>query len=166
MSRGSARYAQLIKLCRMRGCSCEDARELVQEAHLRLFDYQRAAKVRDAHSLLRRIVINLSINYYHRDLSRDPVRERIGELDRRGMLIDPAPGPERILAAEQELDRVASLLSAVSPRTCQVFIAQRGGYSYEEIASAFAVKPRTVEKHVTSAVLALREIMPAHFTDP
>lgn len=48
----------------------------------------------------------------------------------------------------------------MSRRTCQIFIAQRGGYSYEDIAVAFAVKPRTVEKHVASQSLQLRELMP------
>jgi RNA polymerase sigma-70 factor (ECF subfamily) len=160
MSWGSAQYAQLVKVCRARGCSREDAKDVVQEAHLRLFEYLRTTTVRDVKSLLRRIVINLSINYYHSERSKPFVPESIGALDRRGMLVDPSPGPERTLAAEQQLDGVVSLLSAVSPRTCQIFIAQRGGYSYEEIASAFAIKPRTVEKHVASAVLALTEMMP------
>ena len=74
-----------------------------------------------------------------------------------GLLIDPAAGPERTLAAEQQLDGVADLLSAVSTRTCQMFIAQRGGYSYDEVASAFAVKERTVEKHVATATTMLHE---------
>lgn len=163
MSELSGRYAQLIKMCRRRGCSGEDAKELVQEAHLRLFEYQRSTVVRDVDSLLRRIVINLSITYFHRELSTPFAFESVAKLDRRGMLIDAAPGPERTLAAEQQLDGVTSLLSALSLRMCQIFIAQRGGYSYEEIATTFAVKPRTVEKHVAAAVVALREMMPASF---
>lgn len=158
---GAERYARLIRVCRARGCSREDASDVVQEAHLRLFEYLRSAKVKDVNALLRRIVINLSINLYHRERSSPLVSQSLGSLDRRGLLIDPAPGPERTLAAEQELDGVVSVLSAVSPRTCQIFIAQRGGYTYEEIGSAFAIKPRTVEKHVTSAVLALQEMLPA-----
>lgn len=160
MTRDSVRYARLIKASRGRGRSREDAREVVQEAYLRLLEYQRSTKVRDPDSLLRRMVINLSINRYHRERAAPRVSRDIDMLDRRGMLIDPAPGPERTLAAEQELHSVMALLSAMSPRTCQIFIAQRGGYSYEEIAAAFAVKPRTVEKHVASAALALEEMMP------
>lgn len=160
MTRRSARYSNLVRVCRARGCSREDARDAVQEAYLRLLQYQRSAKVRDPDSLLRRIVINISINLYHRDRSSPLVPQSIDALDRRGLLVDPAPGPERRLAAEQELDEVTRLLSAVSPRTCQIFIAQRGGYSYEEIAAAFAIKPRTVEKHVASAALILTEMMP------
>lgn len=166
MSRLSARYAQLIKMCRRRGCPPEDAKELVQEAHRRLLEYQRSTKVRDVDSLLRRIVINLSITYFHRELSTPVLFENIDRLDRLGKLIDPVPGQDRTVAAEQQLYGVLGVLSAVSPRTCQIFIAQRGGYSYEEIAAAFGVKPRTVEKHVASATLALREMMPVGFTLP
>jgi DNA-directed RNA polymerase specialized sigma24 family protein len=107
--------------------------------------------------LLRRIVINLNINRFHRDLSARFAFRDIDRSDRRGLLIDPSAGPERILAAEQQLDGVASLLSAGSRRTCQMFIAQRGGYSYGEVASAFAVKERTVEKHVAVATSMLQE---------
>jgi RNA polymerase sigma factor (sigma-70 family) len=160
MTRRSARYGRLVRLCRARGCSREDARDVVQEAHMRLLQYQRSARVRDPDSLLRRIVINLSINHYHRERSSPLVPESLHTLDRGGSLIDPAPGPERTVAAEQQLARVADLLSAVSHKTCQILIAQRGGYSYEEIAAAFAVKPRTVEKHVASGVSALEELAP------
>lgn len=124
---------------------------------MRLFEYQRSATVKDPGSLLRRIVINLSINHYHRERSSPLVPESLGKLDRRGMLIDPTADPERMLGAEQELDRVVSLVSAMSERTCQIFIAQRAGYSYEEIGAAFAIKPRTVEKRVTLAMEMLIE---------
>jgi RNA polymerase sigma factor (sigma-70 family) len=163
MTRLSARYAQLIRMCRMRGCSREDAKELVQEAYMRLFEYQRSAKVKNAHSLLRRIVINLSINYYHRTLSSPFSFERIDEVDRREALIDPTPGPERTLAAEQALDATVGKLREVSERVCRIFISQRLGYSYEEIGTVFGIMPRTVERHVASATSALREMMPAAF---
>jgi DNA-directed RNA polymerase specialized sigma24 family protein len=130
---------------------------MVQEAHLRLFIYQESAIVRDADALLRRIVINLNINHFHRDLSVRFAFADIDWSDRRGLLVDPGAGPERALAAEQQLDGVVDLLSAGSRRTCQMFIAQRGGYSYGEVASAFAVKERTVEKHVAAAAWMLQE---------
>lgn len=158
MRRDLSRDAALVELCLARGCPLEDAKELVQEAHLRLFSYK--GFVRDTESLLRLIVINLSINYYHRERSRASLFKRVDRLDRDGILIDPTPDPERTLAAEQQLDRVVSLVSAMSPRTCQIFIAQRGGYSHEEVAAGFAIKPRTVEKHVASATSALAEMMP------
>lgn len=143
----------------MRGCSREDARDLVQEAHLRLFEYQRSAKVKNDDSLLRRIVINLSINYFHRTLSSPFSFESIDRLERREALIDPAPGPERALIAEQELGMVVAQLRAASERVCRIFIAQRMGYSYEEIGTAFGIMPRTVERHVASAAATLRGVV-------
>lgn len=148
----------------MRGCSREDAEELVQEAFLRLLEYLRSTRVRDADSLLRRIVINLSINYFHRTLSAPYSFESVYELDSRGILIDPAPGPERTLAAEQELGMVVERLSALSERVCRIYIAQRMGYNHNELATAFGIMPRTVEKHVVSANSALREMIPIAFT--
>lgn len=150
----------------MRGCSREDAKELVQEAYLRLFEYRRSAKVKNEDSLLRRIVINLSINYFHRTLSRPFSFESIDRLERRKSLVDPAPGPERTLIAEQELDMVVAQLRAASERVCRIFIAQRMGYSYEEIGTAFGIMPRTVERHVASATSTLRELMPAFANEP
>lgn len=147
----------------MRGCSREDAKELVQEAHLRFFEYQRSTKVRNADSLLRRIVINLSINYFHRTLSSPFSFESIYKLTWRKTLLDPAPGPERTLAAEQELDIVVGQLSAINERVCRLFIAQRMGYSHEEIGAVFGIMPRTVERHVASAMSTLREMMPSAF---
>ena len=160
MSRRSSLYAHLVRVCRTRGCSQEDALDIVQEAHLRLLQYLRSSKVGDAQAILRRIVINLSINWHHLAQATPLVSETIDELDRRGMLIDRTAGPERTLAAEQDLDRVVRLLRVGSPRACPIFIVQRGGYSYEEIAAAFAIKPRTVEKHLAAAVSALTEAMP------
>jgi RNA polymerase sigma factor (sigma-70 family) len=165
MTRRSARYAHLIRVCRKRGCSLEDAKDLVQEGYLRLFEYQRSATVRDPDSLLRRIVINLSINYYHRTLSSPFSFEKIESVDRRGMLIDPAPDPERTLAAEQELAEVVAVLSAVSERVRRIYFAQKMGYSHDEIATSFGIMPRTVEKHVVSANSALRELMPDAFSN-
>lgn len=136
----------------------------MQEAYLRLFEYRRSTKMTDADDyLLRRIVVNLCINHYHRAISNRFEFESVEKLDRRGILVDSDPGAERTLAAEQELDRVVAVLNTVSRRTCQIFIAQRSGYSYDEIAAAFAIKPRTVEKHVAAAMLALEELLPGEF---
>src|SRR6185437_6377559 len=155
--RQSSRYIQLIKTCRRRGVPKEDAKEIVQEAHLRLFEYQRRTVVRDVDSLLKRIVINLSITFYHRELEGPPICESIESADRHGELVETRSGLDEALIAEQGLEAVTNLLGAISGRTCQIFLMQRGGYSYTEIASAFAIKPRTVEKHVTTAMLELQE---------
>lgn len=160
MAQASARYARLIRICRLRGCSREDARELVQEAHLRLYEYQRSATVKSEDSLLRRIVINLTINYFHRTLSSPFSFESIDERRRHRELIDPAPGPERVLTAERELDSIVRHLTAANERIGRIFLAHRMGYSHQEIGTLFGIMPRTVERHV-AATSMLIEIMRA-----
>ena len=161
MARRSARYRQLMQICRRRGCPLEDAREIVQEAHLRLFEYESHSRVRDVDSLLRRIVLNLSINFYHRKLENPPTLWSLEKADRAGCLVDPRSSIDGALVAEERLKEVADFVGAISMRTCQIFLLQRLGYSYTEIAAAYAIKPRTVEKHVTAAVEALSE----HFSE-
>jgi RNA polymerase sigma-70 factor (ECF subfamily) len=157
MPRRSSRYAQLIQACRRRSVPKEDAKEIVQEAHLRLFEYQRHTVVRDVDSLLRHIVIHLSITFYRRELEEPLICESIERAERQGRLVENRSGLDEALIAEQSVEAVANLLGAISERTCQIFLMQRGGYNYKEIASAFAIKPRTVEKHVRAAVLELEE---------
>lgn len=50
-------------------------------------------------------------------------------------------------------------------RERSLFITRPSDYSYQEIAAAFAERPRIVEKHVASAALALEAISDADIYD-
>jgi RNA polymerase sigma-70 factor (ECF subfamily) len=151
----SARFARLMKVCRRRGRSQEEAEDLIQEAFLRLHEYCRSAEVRDEEAFLARTVSNLAINQYRHERVLSFARETVEELEETVGLSDSSPGPERICAAQQRLDEIARTLGAVSERTCQIFMAQRAGYSYEEIAADLGITPRTVQKHVARAMFLL-----------
>jgi DNA-directed RNA polymerase specialized sigma24 family protein len=138
----------LIETLREKGLSSEDEQDLKSAACLRLFAYARTHRVAKPRSLLRRIILNLWITSVTQAESATRRHQDVDALDH---VPDPRPGPERIVAAEQEIAQVADLLSAGSTRTCQMFLAQRGGYTYEEVAAGFAIKSRTVEKHVATA---------------
>lgn len=155
MRRFSGAYARLIRACLRRGRTLEDAEDLVQEAYARLVEYQRAVKVRDEEAFLRRVVSNLTINQYHREQILSFSHETIEELDQQAMLVDSGPGVERILSAQQQLERIAAMLGAVSRRTCEVFLAHRAGWNYAEIASELGISTRTVKKHIVRALSML-----------
>jgi RNA polymerase sigma factor (sigma-70 family) len=144
-------YARLIKACQGRGRTLEDAEDLVQEGFLRLIEYQQSARVLDAEAFLRRVITNLSINRYHREQIIAFADESLEELDHSGALIDPTPGPERVIAARQLVERIATSLNEASLRTSAIFIAHRAGYSYGEIAADLGISPRTVKKHISRA---------------
>ena len=82
-------------------------------------------------------------------------KETLEELEQSVGLADSNPGPERILAAQQRLDQITQVLGAVSEKTCEIFLAHRAGYSYEEIAADLAISQRTVQKHIARALFLL-----------
>jgi RNA polymerase sigma factor (sigma-70 family) len=155
MRRSTGAYARLIRACLRRGRTLEDAEDLVQEGYARLVEYQRGARIRDEEAFLRRVVSNLAINQFHRERILSFAPETIEELDQQAMLVDTSPGVERILSAQQQAERIAALLSSVSHRTCEVFLAHRAGYSYAEIATELGISTRTVKKHIVRAIALL-----------
>jgi RNA polymerase sigma factor (sigma-70 family) len=150
-----ARFARLMKVCRRRGRSHEEAEDLIQEAFLRLHEYCRTSEVRNEEAFLTRTVSNLAINEYRRERVVSYANETLEELEQSAGLADASPGPERILAAQQRLDEITRVLGAVSERTCEIFLAHRAGYSYDEIAADLDISQRTVQKHIARAVFLL-----------
>lgn len=155
MAGSVARFARLMKVCRSRGRSHEEAEDLIQEAFLRLHEYCRDTEVRDEEAFLTRTVCNLAVNQYHRERIVSYAHETLDELEHSALLVDSGPGPERVLAAQQRLDEIRKTLGAVSERTCEIFLAQRAGYSYDEIAADLGISERTVQKHIARAMFLL-----------
>lgn len=150
-----ALYARLIKSCRRRGRTLEDAEDLVQEAYLRLLEYRRTSKVLDERTFLARIVNNLTINLYRREQILTFAPEPVEELDKQAVFAERIPSPERILMARQQLEAIMAMLSAVSRRTCHIFVSYRSGFSHQEIAFRLGISRRTVQKHLARAKLLL-----------
>lgn len=144
-----------MKVCRRRGRSQEEAEDLIQEAFLRLHEYCRTTEVRNEEAFLARTVSNLAINQYRRERIISYAAETVEELEQNTGLPDAGAGPERILAAQQRLAEITQVLSAVSERTCEIFLAHRAGYSYEEIATDLHITQRTVQKHIARAMFLL-----------
>jgi RNA polymerase sigma factor (sigma-70 family) len=155
MLRPVACFARLMKLCRRRGRSHEDAEDLIQEALLRLEEYCRNAEVRNKEAFLFRTVSNLAINQSLHERVLTYAYEPIEELEQSLPLVDPNPGPDRIFAAKQHLEEIRAALDAVSPRTREIYFSHKADYRYDEIAAAFGISAKTVEKHVARAVLLL-----------
>jgi RNA polymerase sigma factor (sigma-70 family) len=148
-------FSRLMRVCRRRGRSQEDAEDLIQEALLRLEEYCRSAEVRNKEEFLAKTVNNLVSDQQRRARVLAYASEPVEELAQSVPLIDPSPGPDRIVAAEQRLQQIQETLDAVSRRTREIYFALRAGYRYDEIAAAFGISDKTVEKHVARAVLKL-----------
>lgn len=130
--------------------SSSDADDLIQEAYARLWltDFSHIGNGR---SYFYTTVRNLLLEHARR--ARIVPMERLGEIE--GLRIpSEEPGPERLVSARQELERLLRLVESL-PEQCQrAFRLQKfHGYSQREIAEAMHITEKTVEKHLATALL-------------
>ena len=160
MSRSVACFARLMRLCRRQGRSPEDSEDLIQEALLRLEEYCRNAhtEIRNRDEFLVRTVRNLSIDQIRHErvvaYAPDPVEEVATYIP----LVDSAPTPDRVLDAEQRLSEIGNELARVSVRMQEIYFLHLAGYQYKEIAVRYGLSVKTVEKHMTRALLTLMKL--------
>jgi RNA polymerase sigma factor (sigma-70 family) len=160
MSRSVACFARLMRLCRRQGRSPEDSEDLIQEALLRLEEYCRNAntEIRNRDEFLARTVRNLSIDQIRHERVVAYASDPVEEVANYTPLIDCAPTPDRVLDAEQRLSEVGSALARVSVRMQEIYFLHLAGYQYKEIAVRYGLSVKTVEKHMTRALLTLMQL--------
>ncbi len=154
MERVKQSMRQLRDLLRGQGRSREDADDLIQEAFLRLHVFCQSEEVRNEDAFLARTARNLSVDLHRREHRALYVQERPEELG----LVDLRPTPDEDLATRQRLNRVGTILDALSPRTREIFLMHRvDGHGCANIATQFGISVSAVEKHIARAVLALMD---------
>lgn len=154
-----------VKLCRIlcrKGLSREDAEDLIQEAHLRLHIYGAAAKIDSEEAFLRHAVTNLAIDRYRH--VRPDIRTEVplDRLDIQSPLAALSPLPETYVEAQQSLSAIIRLLEEVSPRTCEIYLAHRAGYTYDEISGLLKVSHITIKRHIARGLMAIMEYLASH----
>ena len=152
-----AHFARLLRFLMRKGRSREDAEDLIQEAMLRLHVYAKE-DVQNREVFLRRAVRNLAIDQYRHDRSRVCREVPIEDVDRQSPLIAPGPTPDQILDDQQRLDGLTARLDAVNPRTREIYLAHRSGYTYAEIADHMGIAAITVKRHIARAQAALMKV--------
>src|SRR5689334_9654067 len=110
MKASPACIARLLRLLGRHGRSRETAEDLVQDAFVRLAEYCRTAEVRNEAAFLERTVANLSIDGYRRAARHPMVDTPVEELAETLPLLDPAPPPDEVLAAQERLNEVRRVL--------------------------------------------------------
>jgi RNA polymerase sigma factor (sigma-70 family) len=150
-------WARLMRLCRLRGRSPEDAEDLIQTALLRLEEYTRSAEVRNKEQFLAKTIRNLVVDQVRHEQVITYAPEPIEEIRDCASLIDSSPTPDRIVEAQQRLDEITGVLATVGKRVTHVYLLHMAGYDYKEISSALAISIPTIERDMARAVLAMAQ---------
>lgn len=133
------------------GISDQDADELVQEAFVKVAEYQRLHVVQSHEALLIKAAVNLSIDRQRRSVHM-PLADGV-ELHE---IADATPDPARIVEARARLRQVAAGLAALPERTRRILLKRRlENMSYAEIAVSEDMTVAAVEKQVARATLQL-----------
>lgn len=152
-----AHRERLARFLRARGAG-EAAEDLLQELWLRLAaapDQAAAAQI----GYMMRAADRLMIDRY-RSERQAAARDRAWAEAQPGLAdnIAPAPGPERELAARQEVAAVQRALEAVGPRAAAIFRRHRiDGTPQRDIAAEFGVSLSTVESDLRRAYATILE---------
>ena len=150
-------FSSLLKSLTRKGKSREDAEDLVQEALLRLHVYAKDHAVLNSEAFLRQVVHNLSIDQYRHHRLGALLELPLEDIEELTPLIDPRSTPDQVLDSQQRLEELTALLEAVSPRTRDIYMANRYSYTRAEIANGMGIAEITVHRHKTLALAALQQ---------
>lgn len=138
-----------------RGVSEQDADELVQDAFLKIEQYERVHTARSKEALLVTAAINLSI-----DRARRKARAPFVDLDDIHAIADRTPDPAQIVEEQARLRHAADGLGQLPERMRRILLKRRlEDLSYAEIAASENMSVAAVEKQVARATLQLMQWM-------
>lgn len=130
------------------GCS-QQAADLAQDTFVRLLVRDQPVSDRAPRALLARIARGLVIDHWRRDALERAYLEALALLPEASH-----PSPEVRHEALQSLERIAQLLDGLKPAVREAFLLyQLGGLTHAQVAQELGISSRTVERHVTSALL-------------
>lgn len=137
------------RLGRLCGCEVDD---VVQEAYARIWQADLSC-VHNGRAYLYATVRHLLSEYLRR--SRVVPIELLGEIEALNLISDE-PGPDRRIAAHQELERLQAIVARLPSRCRQAFELRKfHGLSHREVAKHMGLSEKTIENHLTRALASI-----------
>lgn len=132
-----------------------EAPDVVQDLFTRIWERARD-HVTLTPAYLARALRNVAIDHLRHERQHQNLRWLLTE----AQYATPAPSPEQILIAADELRRVEAALRIMPDRRRRIFLLNRNlGCSYAEIAEAMEISYSTVEREIARALATCREAM-------
>lgn len=145
----------LLRFLLTRLHSAQDAREVAQEAYVRLLSLDTPGAVSYLRAFLFQTAANLALDR----LRRGQVHHRATAQPMFDEWIDSRT-PERRVAGGQEIERLQRLLEALPPKCQRAFLLNRCyGMDFDAVAKEMGLKTRMVRTYVVRALLYCRSQM-------
>ena len=142
----------LIRFLMARTHSYQEAREVAQEAYVRLLSLDEPGAVSYLRAFLFKTAANIAIDRKR----RDDAHSRATELPLFHDFADVRT-PERRVADEQLIQRMQRLIAAMPPKCQQAFVLNEFyGLDFAAIAREMHISERMVRKYVVRALTACR----------
>lgn len=143
----------LIRFLMPRLRSYQDAREVAQEAYVRLLSLDEPGAVSYLRAFLFKTAANLAVDRRRRDATHT----KATELPLFHEFADIRT-PERRAADSQTVNRLGRLIAAMPPKCREAFVLyQFDGLEFSAVAERMAISERMVRKYVVRALLHCRE---------
>jgi RNA polymerase sigma factor (sigma-70 family) len=149
-------HSELVRFLTGRVGSAEEAKEILQEAYVKLLVLDRAGSIRDMVAYLWRIAVNLAIDrgrrhaLYQRYCSALPIGD------------DQEFSAEVIAEARERLTIVEHAIGDLPARCREAFILHvQSGMTFVEVGREMGISDRMVKKHFARALRYLRACLDA-----
>lgn len=133
----------LVGFLRMRLPTEQDARDVAQEAYVKLLQLDRPEELNFLKAYLYKIAANLAIDHVRRQQTRDRGAKETVLFD----LTTPA-NQEVSTSGRQELEIVKKAVSELPPKCRQAFLLSRNGWSSSRIGLHMALSDRTIRNYL------------------
>ena len=145
----------LLRFLQTRLRSAQEARDVAQEAYVRLLGLHHPGAVSYLRAFLFQTAANLALDR----LRREQVHHRATQQPLFREFVDHCT-PERRVSGTQDIEFMESLLEALPPKCRRAFLLNRCyGMDYDAIAKEMGLKPRMVRTYVVRALLYCRSRM-------
>ena len=149
------RYDDLLRFVRYRLRDPAAARDLAQEAFLRLLRRNREELIEKPEAYLFRIAANLA--YEHRLHNQRHVNDANDWIE---SSVDRSYAPEARVENQERISRINKALAGLPPTPRAALLLQRrDGLTYEQIAERLGTTKHMVKKHLARAMTHCRDAM-------
>ncbi len=146
-------HGSLLRFLTQRTGSVEEARDIAQEAYVKVLAVDRQGSIGSLGSYLWRSALNLMTDHRRRRV----VRERFAQ-EVRAQEVGHAPSSEIVVDARQRLEVIEQAVGELSPKCLAAFILRVvQGRPFEEVGREMHISPRMAKIYVARALGYLEE---------